>query len=221
MRAQSPSGSRIVFYLAATLVLVGVIFALTSGATRVVIVVLLLLGLASVRLWRDRRIDAPESWLVRTARSSRGSFLVAAAAAVVALLDLLVGRNVAAVLFAVLAVLFGLLGWSQRAEPAEPTADADTAPPNGQQTAFPGSNGGTAAAVAVSDRIAHPASATINVQFRWADGRVGNPQQKVPLSMLGLDRPPLLGALIRYAGGEWQVAGNSRSDVYLLDEVRG
>ncbi len=213
--------SPVLAYAAAMLVLVGVIYALASGATRVATLAVAAGCVVVGSLWKERRGKGRESRLTGGVQSSKGSFFIAVANAVAALLDFAVGKYFVGVLFAVLAVLFGLLGRLQRAEQTDSTADRGaTASDNAQRSGLPEPDGGGRRTLAIPDRGARSTSGTITVQFRWADGRLGNPRQSVPLAMLGLDRPPPPGAVIRYAGGDWRVAERTPADVYWLVEAR-
>ena len=47
--------------------------------------------------------------------------------------------------------------------------------------------------------------AAVTIEFHWLDGRVADPQENVPLSILGLGEPPAPGTVIRYSGKRWRV----------------
>jgi hypothetical protein len=240
MNAPQADRRMILLTLVAVLFLVAVIFALTSGVTRALVLLVVAVGFAVSRAWKSRS----GSRIARTGFSRRTWFVIAAVNVVVALIDFAAGNIAIGIFFVALAVVFGGMGLAQRGcEPSQPRADTPASPvtkPSPQLQAassgerrlpFPPREHATVSKVASPKSVAHSTinAPSINLQFHWADGRLGSPQQNIPLSMLGLDRLPAPGALVRYAGTSWRVddspprdveaLGGSVSSVYSLIEV--
>jgi hypothetical protein len=53
--------------------------------------------------------------------------------------------------------------------------------------------------------LLYRAPAGITIEFHWLGGGVADPQENVPLSILGLGERPAPGTVIRYSGKRWRV----------------